>query len=260
LRSVDAEDPCRQLKVCALHVTLRAKSLHLISDRDLMRLHVEALFTHDDHGDLVSINDPGGRPAPRFFIGVTRDATVRRFRHDVSDDLRRELDAECERSPLHQSDLASPAVQARFEAILARSGPVERTWAGPAFCFPKELPTLGNVVRVTEQNADLLSPLLEPWLGDAALCQPMVALSVSGCAVAVCCSVRRTAAAHEAGVETAPSYRRRGYAAQVVTAWAATARAIGRVPLYSTSWQNAASLAVAHRLSLLHFGSDLHIT
>jgi hypothetical protein len=70
-----------------------------MSDRDLMRLHVEALFTHDDHGDLVSINEPAGRPAPGFFIGVTRDATVRRFRHDVSVDLRRELDAECERSP-----------------------------------------------------------------------------------------------------------------------------------------------------------------
>jgi predicted GNAT family acetyltransferase len=54
--------------------------------------------------------------------------------------------------------------------------------------------------------------------------------------------------------------RRRGYAAQVVTAWAATVRDIGRVPLYSTPWQNEASLAVAHRLSLLKFGSDLHLT
>jgi predicted GNAT family acetyltransferase len=88
----------------------------------------------------------------------------------------------------------------------------------------------------------------------------MVALTVDGHAVAVCCSGRRTSMAHEAALETAPPYRGRGYAAQVVTAWAGVVRDMGRVPLYSTSWQNEASRAVARKLALIHFGSDLHIT
>jgi mono/diheme cytochrome c family protein len=68
------------------------------------------------------------------------------------------------------------------------------------------------------------------------------------------------AAAHEAGVETAASCRGRGYAAPVVAAWARAVRDVGRVPLYSTSWRNEASRAVARKLGLVCFGSDLHIT
>ncbi len=52
----------------------------------------------------------------------------------------------------------------------------------------------------------------------------MFALAVDGHAVAVCCSVRRTSMAHEAGVETVSPYRGRGYAARVVKAWARAVR------------------------------------
>jgi len=59
--------------------------------------------------------------------------------------------------------------------------------------------------------------------------------------VSVCCSVRITPTAHEAGVETHREFRGHGYAAHVVSAWASTVRDIGPIPLYSTSWQNTAS-------------------
>jgi hypothetical protein len=32
------------------------------------------------------------------------------------------------------------------------------------------------------------------------------------------------------------------------------------IPLYSTSWQNQASLALARKLGLIQYGADLHIT
>jgi RimJ/RimL family protein N-acetyltransferase len=66
--------------------------------------------------------------------------------------------------------------------------------------------------------------------------------------------------AHEAGVETVPTFRGRGFAAQVVAAWVGAVREMGFVPLYSTSWENEASRSVARKLSLIQFGSDLHIT
>jgi predicted GNAT family acetyltransferase len=88
----------------------------------------------------------------------------------------------------------------------------------------------------------------------------MVALLDGDRAVSLCCSVRRTEDAHEAGVETAHAARGRGYALGVVAAWAAAVHAAGRFPLYSTSWENLASRAVATKLGLIQFGNDLHIT
>jgi RimJ/RimL family protein N-acetyltransferase len=229
-----------------------------VNHRELMRLHVEALFTHDGGGDLGRVNEPGGAPAPRFFIGRTADGAMWRFRHDVEHDSRRELDAAAEDDARRELLLESPLDPSRYEDILARVAPIQRTWSGPAFCFPRELPA--TPVLVTEEDTELLRPLLQEWLPDVRLCQPMFALTVDGRAAAVCCSVRRTEMAHEAGVETARSYRGRGYAGPVVTAWARAVRGMGRVPLYSTSWQNEASRAVARKLALIQFGSDVHVT
>ena len=88
----------------------------------------------------------------------------------------------------------------------------------------------------------------------------MIAAIVNGSAVAVCASVRTISSAHEAGVETAPSFRGHGYASAVVAEWANMVRARGAEPLFSTSWQNTASRALARSLGLRQFGADLHIT
>src|SRR6185503_16621296 len=101
------------------------------------------------------------------------------------------------------------------------------------------LPTAETAVSVTRENAGLLQPLLSAWMPDVATCQPMFVLPIDGRAVAICASVRITPEAYEAGVDTAPAHRGHGYAGHVVAAWAAAVREMGRVPLYSTSWQNA---------------------
>jgi GNAT superfamily N-acetyltransferase len=227
--------------------------------RKLMRLHVEALFTHDESGRLLRVNEPDGAAAPRFFVGITTEGVLQRFRYDVDDDTRRELE------DAHSDDLGRSIEDRkpnadRYRAILDRVTPVERVWTGPAFCFPREHTASPDVVLVTAENADILQPLLASWIPDVRLNPPMFAKVVDGHAVSVCCSVRRTSDAHEAGVETAGAYRGQGYAAQVVAAWANAVREFGLVPLYSTSWENERSQAVARKLGLTHFGSDLHIT
>jgi len=230
----------------------------MTNDRRLMRLHVEALFTHDRMGRLVRVNTLEGAPAPRFFVGSTADGVLRRFRHDVADDSRQELeDASLDTSA--SVARAMPNAE-RYRAILERVAPVQRVWAGPAFTFPQTLPETSGAVLVTDANAGILEPLLESWVPDVRTGAPSFAVVVDGKAVSVCCSVRKTSDAHEAGVETVAAYRGQGHAARVVVAWANAVRAMGLVPLYSTSWENEASRAVARKLGLTHFGSDLHIT
>lgn len=225
-----------------------------------MQLHVEALFTHDANDLLLRVNESSGGPAPRFFLGLTSDGPVVRFRNDIGEQVRSELERAT--SLLHPGPPAAPEPidPEPFRTILARADPVEKTWLGPAFAFPDAMPITPAVVRVTDQNAACLGALLAGWRADVPVCQPMVALVIGGRAVSVCCSVRTTEHAHEAGVETATSMRGRGYAALVVAAWARAVREHGRVPIYSTSWQNEASRSVARKLDLVLFGSDLHIT
>jgi RimJ/RimL family protein N-acetyltransferase len=113
---------------------------------------------------------------------------------------------------------------------------------------------------VTSDNATVLSPYLEDWRNDVSVSVPMAVVLEGGNAISVCCSVRVTPRAHEAGVETHRDFRGRGHAARAVSAWAKMVRDLDRLPLYSTSWENEPSRAVARKLDLIQFGVDLHIT
>ena len=226
----------------------------------LMRMHVEALFLHDAAGRMTRVNEPSGKAAPRFFIGRTPHGNEWRLRDDVDAALARELESACAAEPTGEQFLTPPYGSTPFEAILGRFAPIERKWAGPVYWIPHDVPVSSDTVLVTDANANVLRPHLEPWLSDVALGLPLVALVVDGHAVSICGSVRTTAVADEAGVDTPLEFRGRGYAGQVVAAWARIVREAGRVALYSTSWENTASQAVARKLGLVRFGTDLHFT
>lgn len=74
----------------------RKRGRCVTSDRELMAAHALALFTHDDGARLLTVNEPsGGAPAPRLFLGRTRQGNLWRFRSDLPDVLVRELEALC---------------------------------------------------------------------------------------------------------------------------------------------------------------------
>jgi hypothetical protein len=233
-------------------------------DLELMRLHVEALYLHDERQRLLGINQWSGGVAPRLFLGRTRSGHVLRFRADVDAELVAELTQIWEES-LRGPDAAGvperPACARTLAAALAKRQPVERSWAGPAYAAP---PAHGSpasgVVMIRGENAHLLRGGLDAWLRDVPYLRPFVAALERERAVAVCASVRITDAAHEAGVETAAAARRSGHASRAVATWISAVHALGATPLYSTSWDNLASRGLAARLGLAQFGVDFHLT
>ena len=90
------------------------------NDLELMRLHVNALYTRDPRGRLDRVNVSDGEPAPRFFLGRPRYGNEWWFRHDVDDALARELGT-LAASDAVNDDLRTSTVGAeRYEALLAR--------------------------------------------------------------------------------------------------------------------------------------------
>jgi len=231
-----------------------------IGDLELMKLHIDTLYTHDAQGRLLHMNEPGDKPAPRVFLGRTSAGHVLRTRADVPDslvaDLVRLVEVEPRRAPLSQRPHCGDAI----EALLSSRAPIERVWTGPAYCIDAvALPKPANTVRVMSEDTQLLQTFPD-WRDEVRFREPFMVAVDAGRAVALCSSVRITAAAHEAGVETLPESRRRGYAAQVVAAWAKEVASLGALPLYSTSTDNAASQGVARRLGMHRIGIDFHVT
>ncbi|MCP3983351.1 MAG: GNAT family N-acetyltransferase [bacterium] len=227
-------------------------------------------------GRLSSWNGvPGGDPAaPAFFFGRTRHGNLWRIRNDLPDGLVRELarlaSAERTTEDLEARPERLPAIRERLEAW----APVRRVWHGPAFRFPETLPPdPGNGVWL---SGDSLERLVEPfpqlsegWRGR----EPCVVAIERGRIVSACYASTETAPAGaaeagvetapagavEAGVETAADRRGSGLAGPLVLAWAREVRRLGRIPLYSTAWENRGSRKLALKLGLVPFASDLSL-
>ncbi len=230
------------------------------SDLDLMKQHVRALFTHDERGRLRLVNEPGGTQAARFFLGRTAEGNIWRFRFDLPESLAEQLEALCLAEPTPCALRQEPARLAEYLRLLETDSPVQNFWTGPAYVFPDQaIQPSREAVMVTGENASVLNGGFDEWLSDVQHRCPFLAVLHEGRAVSVCCSVRITSEAHEAGVETLKGYRGRGYATDVVAHWGAEVRRMGCTPLYSTSWENASSQRVAQRLGLRQYGVTLHV-
>lgn len=131
---------------------------------------------------------------------------------------------------------------------------------GPCFLVPAEVASSMQVVQITRANMnELLHGGFEWLIAEIDYAQPCVALVRECKAVSICRSVRITSRAHEAGLETLPEFRGKGYAAAVVAGWAQAVRSRNALPLYSTSWDNIASHSVAKKLGLSFYGANFTI-
>ncbi len=227
-----------------------------MTDFDLLKLHLDALYLTDAGSRLVCVNDLAQQKAPRFYLGRSRGGNLWRFGACIETSLMTKLDRLCQREPVAQDLSVAPAFESEYLSLL---NPTQPPYSGPAMQFPDLAPAIGTARLITESNSNLLNDFHTDWLPDVGSSMPLLALIKDDQAIAVCGSVRITTAVVEAGVETASKHRGHGYAVEVVRAWATAVRKSGARPIYSTSWQNQASRRVAEKLGLSIYGSDYHI-
>ncbi len=232
----------------------------IYSDLDLLQMQAEALFVHDANWRLLRINEPDPTsPAPHFFLGRTAAGNIWRTRYDLPVELATEFERLASHEPINSNLSEPPHFAADYMELLQPYAPLATINAGPAYYLPEsDMPR--DVVTITSENIRLVQAYF-PWLYETlADYAPVIVAVEDGNAAAVCFCSRITPRVAEAGVYTEANYRGRGYATKVAQGWAAATRSTGRMPLYSTSWSNHASQAIARKLSAVQYGADYSIT
>ena len=228
-----------------------------MNDYDLLAVHADSLFTYDMRGRMVRSNEPDGHPAPRVLLCYSPSGYIIRFNQAVPDSVARRI-SEVVRLAAHSADLTLlPSTKDAVDDILSNHRASTRQESGPIYRFPESLADPAeDVIQLIPSNVALARDSY-PWLlTELDEWRPCFAVVRDGAAVSICFSSRIGQVANEAGVDTLPGYRGRGFASAVTAAWARAVQAGGRIPLYSTSWDNQASQSVARRLGLIMFGAE----
>ncbi|WP_413376754.1 GNAT family N-acetyltransferase [Paenibacillus taichungensis] len=222
-----------------------------LSPMDMMKIQADTLYTMDNQKRLLNINEPDGGQAPALFVGITSVGQCSYYHEQLPFTLIEELGCDTE-LPLDITKLIR-----RVETFK----PVKSVWMGPAYAFPEKCGGWHPNVQLIESHRtflleehfpDLIERLHEKM--------PVAAYVIENSAVAVCCSARVSQQGAEASLNTAPNFRGQGYAAEAVNCWQYHVKESGRIPIYSTSWDNIASQTVARKLGLIQFGVDFSIT
>ena len=228
--------------------TVRSSVELLLTFSPELQLHT--LFVLDEQGRIISTREPNPTPGPRFALirGVTHCFWA--IRADLGEKLTAQVHMLAREEPPTRDFQSEPLHAKRYISLIG--GDVH---AGPAFTFRAGMLWAPDVLAINE-----LSPLERHFRGwrenEIPECSPILAVMEQGAAISVCFCARRSAAAAEAGVETAERFRGRGLGSRVTAAWARAIEATDRLPIYSTSWNNGPSLSVARKLSLSMCASD----
>ncbi len=227
-------------------------------------LQLETLFIFDAERRITGTREPFGTRGPLFVLIRSSTAVAFAARSDLPSPLAEELSALAETEPPTEALRAPPLHAERYLSLLAdRLAPGQdlRVKAaqsdGPAFTFPVELmPADDDVQPILEEER--LDQRFGSWMpGEIAGGRaPVLGVVRDGSPVSICFCARSSERAAEAGLVTLEQHRGEGLGPRVTAAWALSLRASGRIPLYSTTWSNAASLAVARKLRLAPYASD----
>ncbi|MYF82151.1 MAG: GNAT family N-acetyltransferase [Chloroflexi bacterium] len=213
-------------------------------------LHLRTLYLFDAAGRTESTLEPQPTDGPSLTLIRGLSKRVWAVGSRVAPGLAEQLDLLAGREPPLEEWRDPPRFAERYRALL---GGV--LVSGPALEFPDRIDAPEGVILIDDVR--VLQRHFPGWTAEEISGRtPMAAVMVDGHAVSLCACARRTGEAAEASLETAEPFRGQGLAERVTAAWAIAVRESGRTPLYSTSWENTASLAVARKLGLTTYAAS----
>ncbi len=224
----------------------------MLSDIELMRLHVKVLFKHNSENRMTVVNEPPYDAAPLIFMGATKDGNVVRYSNSLDVDIVERMEQVVRTDPTDLVELIK---------VLSAGCELKNISFGPAYAFPEiREQTSTKAMKVTYENREILKPHFPYTFEDFEYKQPCFVIVEDDRIVSICCSARQTSKADEASAFTHEDYRGKAYGVDVTNAWAKEVQKQGRIALYSTSWDNFASQSLARKLHLVQYGTDIHMS
>ena len=209
---------------------------------------IDRMIGTDTHGRLTGA-------VPHLYVFRTADAVLCRAHIELSVDVVESLTRIAFGERGRQREW--PHEYGQYLAVLMSVAPVKAVRSGLLYRIVN--PPEGKATRITRSNSNLLRGGLDEWLPDIAAGRLIYATIVDGHAVSICASVNEAEGVHAAGVETLPSYRRKGLAVHAVAAWAGAVLRMNATPFYGTTFDNLASQSVARRLNMELVGSEFSV-
>ena len=216
--------------------------------------HLETLFLLDGRHRIVSTREPNPSRGPEFVLIRRAESCAWALSSEMGDAQAKQITklalgehpSSDFRQPPRHIDEYMKIVGGEFSA-------------GPAFEFPKCMQLPGGAVLI--QDVEQIQGSFDGWTADELPGRsPIMAIIEDGVPISICFSARKSELLAEAGVATASEFRGRVAAGLATAAWAAAIQQSGRIPIYSTSWDNGPSLAVARKLGLVTCASYWYIS
>ena len=229
------------------------------SQKELLEIHVRALFTMDSDSKLVSINEPwdSTKIAPRFYIGKTLNGTIiYRFRYDIPEKIINLLENFINGENCENNDFSFKYLIEYLRILGTDNYFSEVCYYGKNYLQEY----YNNCNKITVENIKNYELNGLEWLKDEIMyCQPCFGLIENKQVVSLCMSVRITENAHEAGIETIENYRGRNHAKNVLSAWMKEIQNSNCLALYSTNTKNKSSQRVAEKAFLDKYAIGISI-
>ena len=231
----------------------------MINEPEMMRMHIEALYTMNDDRRLMNINEPWDttKTAPKFVMGRTfQGDTLYYFRNDISDEIISKVSELCEKEPVVNNIAESPKYIDQYLEYFQSSCYTEEV----CFYIPDREVKIRDCILLDPHNVSTFTSGGFEWLKEEFPSSlPCAAFINAGQAASICRSVRISTKAHEAGIETLEAFQGNGYARDVLFKWAQEVRQLGFEPLYSTLNNNFKSLRVSQKANLFCFGAGFKV-
>ena len=209
-----------------------------MTDRDLLRLHLEAVWNitlPEPHRAASAINITEGVVPWSVYLAMLGQRRLAIWRPDIAPGERPRL--------LGQAQAAGPVwdetLKMRREVVFHY--PYSRT-------LSRQLSQAAQLARGLTADDARLVDAYETDSASYFLDQehaPCIGVVVDGRLMSIAHSSRRTAAACELGINTLAEERRQGYAAAATVVWRAAVQDLGLVPIYSAFAWNTPSLRLA---------------